>query len=54
MSTDELARFMYVRNVESYGDPALIDDMWMVDSVHSFWMGEAQAVLDFIFGRGTF
>jgi len=55
LSVENLARYMYVRNVSAYdADPAKLDDMWAIESVRAFWMNEAQHVLDFIFGKGTF
>jgi hypothetical protein len=55
MSVEELARFMYERNASTYTeDPEAIAAVWASEPVRTFWLAEAQAVMDHLFGEGLF
>jgi hypothetical protein len=45
MIVDEVARRMFVRNVEDYAEPALTELAWEDPEIREFWITQAEAVL---------
>lgn len=55
MSVEELARFMYERNASTFTDESeAVTAMWASEPVRTFWLAEAQAVMDHLFGKDLF